>query len=117
MWCTRCRSATARSCAPRARGAVLDDGPITSIAAKHGRSPARIVLRRHLRTGNVVIPKSVTGARIREKLDVFDFELDQRDIDAISPLDRCTRTGPDPDAVNGRTGAPLNYVRTAGDPC
>lgn len=85
---------------PLAQGAVLDDEPVAAIAAKHGKSPAQVVLRWHLQTGNVVIPKSVTGARIRENLDVFDFELDPREIDAITPLDRGLRTGPDPDAVN-----------------
>ncbi|MFD5897380.1 MULTISPECIES: aldo/keto reductase [unclassified Streptomyces] len=85
---------------PLAQGAVLDDEPVTSIAAKHGRSPAQVVLRWHLQTGNVVIPKSVTETRIRENLDVFGFELDPREIDAITALDRGMRTGPDPDAVN-----------------
>lgn len=85
---------------PLAQGAVLNDESITSIAAKYGRSPAQIVLRWHLQTGNVVIPKSVTAARIRENLDVFDFELDRQEIDAIDRLDRGMRTGPDPDAVN-----------------
>ncbi|MFJ6700388.1 aldo/keto reductase [Streptomyces sp. NPDC091272] len=85
---------------PLAQGAVLGDEAITSIAARHGRSPAQVVLRWHLQTGNVVIPKSVTEARIRENLDVFDFVLDQQELDAISALDRGMRTGPDPDTLN-----------------
>ena len=85
---------------PLAQGAVLKDEAITSVAATHGRSPAQIVLRWHLQLGNVVIPKSVTESRIRENLDVFDFVLSEREIDAIGALDRGLRTGPDPDTLN-----------------
>lgn len=85
---------------PLAQGAVLKDDAVTAIAARHGRSPAQVVLRWHLQIGNVVIPKSVTDARIHENLDVFDFELDAREIDALNALDRGMRTGPDPDTLN-----------------
>jgi diketogulonate reductase-like aldo/keto reductase len=85
---------------PLAQGAVLKDEAITSIAATHGRSPAQVVLRWHLQLGNVVIPKSVTESRIRENLDVFDFVLNERELDAIGALDRGLRTGPDPDTLN-----------------
>ena len=54
------------------------------------------MLRWHLQLGNVVIPKSVTPARIEENFDVFDFELDAQQMDAIAALDRGERTGPDP---------------------
>ncbi|MFD8201457.1 aldo/keto reductase [Streptomyces sp. NPDC059701] len=85
---------------PLAQGAVLKDDAITRIAAEHGKSPAQVVLRWHLQTGNVVIPKSVTEARIRENLDVFDFELGPQDIEALASLDRGMRTGPDPDTLD-----------------
>ncbi|MEV0913220.1 aldo/keto reductase [Streptomyces sp. NPDC049967] len=85
---------------PLAQGAVLSDEAVVSLAAKHGRSPAQIVLRWHLQTGNVVIPKSVTEARIRENLDVFGFRLSTEDIEALTALDRALRTGPDPDTLN-----------------
>ncbi|MCX4970252.1 aldo/keto reductase [Streptomyces sp. NBC_00654] len=85
---------------PLAQGAVLQDEAVTSIAARHDRSPAQVVLRWHLQLGNVVIPKSVTEARIRENLDVFGFELSPREMDALAGLDRDMRTGPDPDTLN-----------------
>ncbi|MEV1024165.1 aldo/keto reductase [Streptomyces sp. NPDC050264] len=85
---------------PLAQGAVLKDDAVTAIAARHGKSPAQVVLRWHLQIGNVVIPKSVTEARIRENLDVFDFELDPQEIDALAASDRGLRTGPDPDTLN-----------------
>ena len=51
------------------------------------RPPAQAILRWHLQLGNVVIPKSVTPARIRENLDLFDFELSDDDMAAIAGLD------------------------------
>lgn len=57
-------------------------------------------MRRHLQTGNVVIPKSVTPSRIRENIDVFDFELDAGDLEAVAGLNSDTRLGADPDTMN-----------------
>ncbi|MFJ3670187.1 aldo/keto reductase [Streptomyces sp. NPDC090106] len=85
---------------PLAQGAVLGEPALTAIAARHGKSPAQVVLRWHLQLGNVVIPKSVTPARIRENADVFDFALGDDEMAAIAALDRGLRTGPDPDTLN-----------------
>ncbi|MEU6104073.1 aldo/keto reductase [Streptomyces flaveolus] len=85
---------------PLAQGAVLKDEAITTLAARHGKSAAQVVLRWHLQLGNVVIPKSVTPARIRENLDVFDFTLTDDEMTAIAGLDRDLRTGPHPDELN-----------------
>ncbi|WP_031090113.1 aldo/keto reductase [Streptomyces sp. NRRL S-15] len=85
---------------PLAQGALLDDGALLSLAGHHGKTPAQVVLRWHLQLGNVVIPKSVTPARIRQNIDVFDFELSAADMEVIGGLDRGMRTGPDPDTLN-----------------
>ncbi|MFD6347366.1 aldo/keto reductase [Streptomyces roseolus] len=85
---------------PLAQGAVLDDPAIAAIAAAHGKSPAQVVIRWHLQLGNVVIPKSVTPARIRANIDVFDFVLTDEEMAAIAGLDRGLRTGPHPDELN-----------------
>ncbi|MFF9624100.1 aldo/keto reductase [Streptomyces griseosporeus] len=85
---------------PLAQGAVLGDDAITAIAGRHGKSPAQVVLRWHLQLGNVVIPKSVTPARIRENIDVFDFALSDEEMAAIAALDRDLRTGPHPDTLD-----------------
>ena len=82
---------------PLAQGAVLDDPTIVEIAERHGRTPGQIVIRWHLQLGNVVIPKSVTPERIVENFEVFDFELQPAEMDAIEALDAGRRTGPDPD--------------------
>ncbi|MFF8908149.1 aldo/keto reductase [Streptomyces olivaceoviridis] len=85
---------------PPAQGAVLGDEAITAITARHGKSPAQVVLRWHLQLGNIVIPKSVTPARMRENLDVFDFALSDEEMAAIAALDRGLRTGPHPDTLH-----------------
>ncbi|MEF9915207.1 aldo/keto reductase [Streptomyces sp. NBC_01685] len=85
---------------PLAQGALLNEEAIVAVAERHGKTPAQAVLRWHLQLGNIVIPKSVTPARIRQNIDVFDFELSVADMDAIAGLDRGMRTGPDPDTLN-----------------
>ncbi|MFE3517473.1 aldo/keto reductase [Streptomyces sp. NPDC059166] len=85
---------------PLAQGALLGEDAVTALAERHGRTPAQVVLRWHLQLGNIVIPKSVTPERIRQNIDVFDFELTAADMDAIAGLDRGMRTGPDPDTLN-----------------
>ncbi|MGZ3102516.1 aldo/keto reductase [Streptomyces sp. H62] len=79
---------------------ILEIPAIVAIAQKHGRTPAQVVLRWHLQTGNVVIPKSVTPSRIAENIDVFGFALDDEDLAAISALNEDRRLGPDPAEFN-----------------
>ncbi|HEX7293143.1 MAG TPA: aldo/keto reductase [Solirubrobacterales bacterium] len=81
---------------PLAQGALLDEPAIVAIAERHGKTPAQAILRWHLQLGNVVIPKSVTPQRIRENLEIFDFELGAEEIEAIGGLDAAERIGPDP---------------------
>ncbi|MEV1048114.1 aldo/keto reductase [Streptomyces sp. NPDC049916] len=85
---------------PLAQGALLTEDALVSIAERHGKTPAQAVLRWHLQLGNIVIPKSVTPERIRQNIDVFDFELSAEEMDAVAALDRGMRTGPDPDTFN-----------------
>ncbi len=88
---------TVEAWSPIAQGKVLDDPAIISIARPAGKSPAQVVLRWHIQRGDIIFPKSVTPARIKENFDIFDFELSDQDMEAISALDRNERTGPDPD--------------------
>lgn len=84
---------------PLARGRILDDPVLLDLAEKHGVSTAQITIRWHLQQGLVVIPKSVTPSRIAENLDVFGFELDASDLEAIDRLDSGERVGSHPDEV------------------
>jgi diketogulonate reductase-like aldo/keto reductase len=85
------------SWSPLASGALLDDPTLAQIAQAHGRSVAQVVIRWHLQLEYIVIPKSVTPARITANFDVFDFELSPAELLLISGLNRDSRTGPDPD--------------------
>jgi 2,5-diketo-D-gluconate reductase A len=83
--------------APIAKGKVSDDPVIKEIAERLGKTPAQVTLRWHVQRGDVVFPKSVTRSRVEENFAIFDFELDEAAMAAISGLDRGERTGPDPD--------------------
>jgi 2,5-diketo-D-gluconate reductase A len=87
---------------PLGRGNVLNDPMIESIAHRAGKTPAQVVLRWHIERGDIIFPKSVTPARIKENFGIFDFELPPEDIEAITLLNRDERTGPDPDKFDGR---------------
>ena len=84
---------------PLAQGAVLEDDVITGIAAQVGKTAGQVVLRWHIQRGDIVFPKSTTPSRIVENIAVFDFELDDDAMAAITRLDRGEkgRTGPNPD--------------------
>ncbi|WP_182886075.1 aldo/keto reductase [Microbispora sp. H10885] len=82
---------------PLGQGRGLLDLPVLAeIGGRYGKTAAQVVLRWHLQLGNVVIPKSVTPSRIRENIEVFDFELNAEDMAAIDALDAGRRLGPDP---------------------
>ncbi|RSM91783.1 aldo/keto reductase [Kibdelosporangium aridum] len=82
---------------PLANGRLVHDENIRGMAEKYGKSPAQVILRWHLELGNVVIPKSVTPSRIRENIDIFDFELAEDDVMTLSEMHNDTRVGPHPD--------------------
>ena len=84
---------------PLARGRVFDTPQVTTVAQQLGVTPAQAVLRWHIQLGNVVIPKSVTPARIAANLDIDGFELTGQQMELISSLDQgeAGRSGKHPD--------------------
>ena len=86
---------------PIGQGLELSDPTINAIAERIGKTPAQVVLRWHIERGDIVFPKSVTAARIKENFAIFDFELSGEDVEAISALNKNDRTGPDPDKFSG----------------
>lgn len=88
--------------APIAQGKVLDDPVINRIAGSRDKTPAQVVLRWHIQRGDIVFPKSVTPARVKSNFELFDFELDDSDTDAISALNKgeSGRNGPNPDTFD-----------------
>jgi 2,5-diketo-D-gluconate reductase A len=85
---------------PLGSGRLIDDPIIAEVAAKHGKSPAQVMVRWSIQLGNIVLPKSVTPTRIEQNIDVFDFILDEADMAAIATLESGQRTGPNPDDFN-----------------
>ncbi len=83
------------------RRRVFDQKIIRELADKYGKTPAQIVIRWHLDSGLVVIPKSVTPSRIAENFDVWDFRPDKDELGEIAKLDQGKRLGPDPDQFGG----------------
>jgi 2,5-diketo-D-gluconate reductase A len=74
---------------------LLDNEVLQRLAEVKGKSPAQIVLRWHIQLGNVVIPKSVTPSRIKENIEVFDFDLTPDEMAQIDDING-ERLGPDP---------------------
>ncbi|NEM90978.1 aldo/keto reductase [Galbitalea soli] len=79
---------------------LFDLAPVQAAAASHGVSPAQVVLRWHLQTGNIVIPKSNSRERMAENFDVFGFELSAEEFAAIDALDENRRVGGNPSEIN-----------------
>jgi 2,5-diketo-D-gluconate reductase A len=82
---------------PLAQGKSFNNPTLRAIANRHRRTPAQVVLRWHIESGFVALPRSVTPAHLTENMDVFTFALTSADHDAISALDSPTgRIGYDP---------------------
>ena len=82
---------------PLGSGACLNNPKIQEIANKYQKSSAQIILRWLLQKGIVILPKSVHENRIKENIDLFNFVLENEDVELINQLNQHKRTGPDPD--------------------
>lgn len=76
--------------APFAEGlkGMFNEPVLKEIAEKYGKTPAQIILRWNVQQGVIVIPKSVHKERMRENLNIWDFELDDADMEQIAGLDK-----------------------------
>jgi diketogulonate reductase-like aldo/keto reductase len=84
------------SYSPLTRGQRLGHPVVVELAAQTGKSPAQVMLRWGLQKGFVVLPKSVTPARIVENAALFDFELDAAAMSRLDALEEGLVTGWDP---------------------
>lgn len=84
--------------APLLRGKSLNDKTVIEIGKKHERTPAQVIVRWLMQEGIVPLPKSVTDSRIEENFQVFDFELDETDMEEMRGLDKNKRNFRDPDS-------------------
>lgn len=69
---------------PLTRGERLNDERLAEIAANYGKSPAQILIRWNLQLGTVPLPKANQINHLEENIEVFDFELTDENMDAIS---------------------------------
>ena len=70
------------------RNAPFGEDPVVAAADRAGVTPAQAILRWHIELGNIPLPKSATSVRQQQNLDLFDFELDDDEVAAISALSR-----------------------------
>lgn len=82
---------------PLGTGKIFDVPEMNTLAEKYGRSIAQICIRWSLQRGYLPLPKSITPERIEENLKVFDFELDDADVEFIAGLTGCVGLTRDPD--------------------
>jgi 2,5-diketo-D-gluconate reductase A len=82
------RGIVTQSWSPLARaGAVVDEPILATIGSRYGKTPVQVILRWHVQLGLVALPKSGNVDRLRQNLEVFDFELTDDDLAKIATLD------------------------------
>ena len=79
---------------------MLDNAALKTIAARYGKSVAQVCIRWALQHEVLPLPKSVTPSRIRENLDVFDFELSAADMLTIDRMEYFGGSGLNPDKID-----------------
>lgn len=72
---------------PLVRGMRFDHPKLQALAKKHNKSTAQVLLRWGLEKDYIVIPKSIKRQRIEENKQVFDFRLDEADMQSLENLD------------------------------
>ena len=83
---------------PLCRGDVTKDSVIIELSKKYNKTPSQVTLRWIIQQNAVVIPKSAKKRRLKENIDIYDFEIDNQDMDRIHSLARGQRLVP-----NGNT--------------
>lgn len=86
--------------APFSNGQILKHPVLQEIADKYKKTVAQLTLRWIIQKGIVPLPKSVTPERIKSNLDVFDFEISEKDVERIASLTNCGGSGLHPDEVD-----------------
>lgn len=84
---------------PLGRGRVLENETLKELAEKYQKSVAQICIRWCMEIGALPLPKSVTATRIEENLQVFDFTMEQTDIERITALPEMGFSGHNPDTI------------------
>lgn len=85
---------------PLKKGELLSDPVIQRLAEKHQKTTAQIILRWDIQNNVLTIPKSIKEHRIIENADIFDFSLEEEDMQEINALNINSRSGADPETFN-----------------
>jgi 2,5-diketo-D-gluconate reductase A len=86
---------------PLGVGKLLENPTVTSVAGEYGKTPAQVLIRWNLQLSNAVVFRSTSAERIAQNFDVFDFELAEDHLAALTGLDDGTRFRPDPATYTG----------------
>lgn len=70
---------------------LFNDPTISAIASAHSKTSAQIILRWHLQAGNIAIPGSSNPDHIMENISIFDFELNDEEMEQLTAIDRNDR--------------------------
>lgn len=84
---------------PLGVGKIFEVPEMKALAEKYRKSIAQVCIRWSLQRGYLPLPKSVTPSRIQENTQVFDFELDEADVQLIADLKGCVGYASDPDTT------------------
>ena len=84
---------------PLGLGGVLKDPSLISLSGKYGKSPAQMCLKWSVQKGYIPLPKSATPERIRENIDIEDFEISAEDMEAMDHIPSVLVDDRDPDAA------------------
>ncbi len=86
--------------APLVKGRIFGMEPLSSLAYYYGKTEAQILVRWAIQKGIIPLPKSVHEDRIKENIDVFDFEIAPGDMAKLDAFDGIGRIGRDPDNLD-----------------
>ncbi|NLL91621.1 MAG: aldo/keto reductase [Ruminococcaceae bacterium] len=87
--------------APIMRGKFDEIPALFDIGERYGKTPAQVVLRWHIQSGRIPLPKSSSRERMTENIDVFDFELSDEEMGIIGGSETGFHFGRDPDIYDG----------------
>lgn len=85
---------------PLGRGGLLDNKTVVEVAQKYDKSPAQVLLRWSLQHRFVPLPKSVHSDRMKKNVDIFDFKINEEDMQVLDHLHGAAEIARDPDKTD-----------------
>ena len=82
---------------PLGRGRIFENELLLQLAEKYGKTLPQICLRWELQNGIIPLPKTMSEKRMKENLDIFDFEISKEDMEVLNTMEKCGASGLHPD--------------------